>query len=292
MIRDDHHGITPQSEPTAARSPPPEVVTPWQRLVGRSGKLDSNLSNFIYVFVDEPSEAVFQMRKKSNPRAAGTLRNIIQAEAHHHLVTAMVVGICTFGGTTRTFNWPVSLIMSWDAFALTSLLLAWGGMLISGAKARVQEAQLQDASRSAIACCMIVAALASLFGAGILLAEAKTLTGKEVIGHVALAAATVTASWFLVHTLLAVHYTHLFFSSREGTASSQFAQGLDFPGEKEPDFLDFAYFSFVIGMTFQVSDVQVTSRSIRRMVLVHSLLSFAFNTVILAFSINLATTLL
>ena len=107
-----------------------------------------------------------------------------------------------------------------------------------------------------------------------------------MIGHVALPATTVAASWFLVHTLLAVPSTHLFF------ADSRPPRGLDFPEEKEPDFLDFAYFSFVIGMTFQVSDVQVTSRPIRRMVLVHSLLSFAFNTVILAFSINLATTLL
>lgn len=113
-----------------------------------------------------------------------------------------------------------------------------------------------------------------------------------MIGHIALAAATVTASWFLVHTLLAVHYTHLFFAMRAGAATSQFAQGLDFPEEQDPDFLDFAYFSFVIGMTFQISDVRITSRPIRRVVLVHSLLSFAFNTVILAFSINLAATLL
>lgn len=230
--------------------------------------------------------------KHPNSWPVRTLRDVIEAEAHHHLVTALVVGICTFGGTTRIFHLPVSLIISWDAFALTSLVLAWGGMLISGARSRVGEAKLQDASRAAIACCMIVAALASLFGAGILLAEAKALTGSKVIGHVALAGVTVAASWFLVHTLLAVHYTHLYFSIRADDTNAQYAKGLAFPAEKEPDFLDFAYFSFVIGMTFQVSDVQVTSRPMRRLVLVHSLLSFVYNTVILAFSINLATTLL
>ena len=230
--------------------------------------------------------------KQSKSWTTRTLRDFIEAEAHHHLVIALVVGLCTFGGTTRVFSLSASLIISWDAFALTSLLLAWGGMLINGARARVREAKSQDASRAAIACCMIAAALASLFGAGLLLAEAKALTGNGVTSHIALAAATVAVSWFLVHTLLAVHYTHLFFSICAGAANSQFAQGLDFPEEKEPDFLDFAYFSFVIGMTFQVSDVQVTSRAIRRVVLVHSLLSFGFNTVILAFSINLATTLL
>ena len=108
--------------------------------------------------------------KQPNSWIARTLRNVIAAEAHHHLVTALVVGVCTFGGATRVFSLPVSLIIAWDTFALTSLILAWGGMLVSGAKARVSEATLQDASRSAIACCMIVAALASLFGAGIMLA--------------------------------------------------------------------------------------------------------------------------
>jgi uncharacterized membrane protein len=68
--------------------------------------------------------------------------------------------------------------------------------------------------------------------------------------------------------------------------------GLEFPGEDPPDFFDFAYFSFVVGMTFQVSDVQVTSRQMRRLVLMHGLLSFAFNTVVVALSINLAATLL
>jgi len=94
----------------------------------------------------------------------------------------------------------------------------------------------------------------------------------------------------MVHTMLALHYTHVFYCSCESAGPHH--GGLSFPGGKQPDFLDFAYFSFVIGMTFQVSDVQVTSRRIRRIVLLHALLSFAFNTFILAFSINLASALL
>ena len=162
----------------------------------------------------------------------------------------------------------MSIAISWDAFAVVSLLLAWGGMAVCGAKTRVREAQLQDSNRAAIACCLIFAALASLLGAGVLLSSAKSLKGNDIIGHVTLAAATVISSWLLVHTLLAVHYTHLFYSETKGA-------GLDFPEEKDPDFLDFAYFSFVIGMTFQVSDVQVTSRTMRRIVLLHSLLSLS-----------------
>ena len=65
--------------------------------------------------------------KQSKSWTTRTLRNFIEAEAHHHLVIALVVGLCTFGGTTRVFSLSASLIISWDAFALTSLLLAWGG---------------------------------------------------------------------------------------------------------------------------------------------------------------------
>ncbi|WP_348223553.1 DUF1345 domain-containing protein [Luteolibacter sp.] len=221
---------------------------------------------------------------------ARTWRRIIEAESHHHLATALVVGGIALAATLRFFKLPVSLAISWDAFATTSLLLAWGGMLAHGAKARVRNADQEDSNRAVIAGCLIVAALVSLGAAGVLLGKAKLLhdqqaPGFAVIEHVVLAAVTVVLSWNLVHTLLAIHYTHMFYAESEGL-------GLDFPEEKEPDFLDFAYFSFVIGMTFQVSDVQVTSREIRRIVLVHSLLSFAFNTVIVAFSINLATTLL
>lgn len=217
-------------------------------------------------------------------------QKVITGRARHHLATAFCVGIATFAAISSFLNLPESLAISWDLFALTSLTLAWAGMLVHGAKARVQNASQQDSSRATIASCLIIAALASLAAAGTLLGKAKILhdqnvTGFAVSSHVILAATTVILSWTLVHTLLAIHYAHLFYSPADN-------DGLEFPSEKAPDFFDFAYFSFVIGMTFQVSDVQITSREVRRVVLMHSLLSFAFNTVIVAFSINLATTLL
>ena len=91
-------------------------------------------------------------------------------------------------------------------------------------------------------------------------------------------------SWGLVHTTFSIRYAHLYY----GNSSSKDVKGhgLDFPGDVDPDFIDFAYFSFVIGMTFQVSDVEISSRRIRRLTLVHSLISFIFNTVIVALTIN------
>ena len=165
-------------------------------------------------------------------------------------------------------------------------------MIFTDARTRVREARLQDSSRAAICGCVVFAAVAGLFGAGLLLGSAKGLAGGEASRYIALAALTVVSSWLLVHTVLALHYTHVCYHIAEESREKPPNVGVVFPNEPQPDFLDFAYFSFVIGMTCQVSDVQITSRRIRRIALLHGLLSFGFNTVILVLSLNLASALL
>jgi uncharacterized membrane protein len=96
-------------------------------------------------------------------------------------------------------------------------------------------------------------------------------------------AAALLLSWLFMNTLFALHYAHQFYGD---DARRQRRGGLEFPGRDDPDYWDFVYFAIVIGMTFQVSDVQITSRSIRRTVLVHGLVAFAFNVVIIALSVN------
>jgi uncharacterized membrane protein len=108
--------------------------------------------------------------------------------------------------------------------------------------------------------------------------------------HVALVAVTLFVSWLMTHTTFALRYAHEYYEVEHGAAG--ISGGLDFPGEKRPDYLDFVYFSLVLGMTFQVSDVQITARKFRRMAAVHGLLSFLFNTIILALTVNIAAGLL
>jgi len=139
---------------------------------------------------------------------------------------------------------------------------------------------------------VILAAVTSLFAVAILVGGAKGLGPRALTEHLVLAGATVLSSWFLVHTVFAMHYAHTYYHDSDNDPHTIEGAGLEFPNQKAPDFLDFAYFSFVIGMTCQVSDVQVSSQGIRRLALVHGLLSFLFNTVILALSINLASSLL
>ncbi|HVY17160.1 MAG TPA: DUF1345 domain-containing protein [Rhodopila sp.] len=103
--------------------------------------------------------------------------------------------------------------------------------------------------------------------------------------YLGLVAATLFLSWLMTHVTFAFRYAHEYYSNDLGGPDAD--GGLDFPGEKLPDYLDFLYFSLVLGMTFQVSDVQITSRKLRRVATVHGVLSFLFNTVIVALTVNL-----
>ena len=109
--------------------------------------------------------------------------------------------------------------------------------------------------------------------------------------HVALVAVTLFVSWLMTHTTFAFRYAHEFYEVDDDSTAG-ICGGLEFPGEKQPDYLDFLYFSLVLGMTFQVSDVQITARKFRRMAIAHGLLSFLFNTIILALTVNIAASLL
>ena len=110
--------------------------------------------------------------------------------------------------------------------------------------------------------------------------------------HVAFAVLTIVCSWLLMHVMFALHYAHRFYRDDPAKPEKDATGGLNFPGTDMPHYWDFVYFSFVIGMTSQVSDVQVTSHAMRRLVLLHGVLSFAFYTVVLAFSINIVAGLL
>jgi uncharacterized membrane protein len=137
-----------------------------------------------------------------------------------------------------------------------------------------------DQGRWGIFAVTIGAAFASLIAILADLAAAHGAPGAALRAGVAVA--TILLSWVFVHTVFAQHYAHLWFAN---------GGGLDFPGERKPGYVDFLYFSFVIGMTFQVSDVATRSREMRGLALAHGLVSFIFNTVILALTINLAAAL-
>jgi uncharacterized membrane protein len=141
-------------------------------------------------------------------------------------------------------------------------------------------AEQEDEGRIAILALTVIATLASL---GAIVVELGTNQGAvRTPIQLALATATIALSWFFIHTIFALHYAHEFYGSGAKTS------GLDFPGNEEPDYWDFVYFSFVIGTTAQVSDVTIVSRPIRHVVIAHSIVSFFFNASLLALMVNIA----
>lgn len=217
------------------------------------------------------------------------MRFLRSFDAHQRVMTAIAVGAVVFFSATGLHRLALQIILTWNAFAFTIILLCWIRIIFADVRTVVRSAKLQDAGRTAIFLFVIAAACTSLFTVAFLLGTAKGLHGRALTGHILLAAGTVVCSWFLVHTVFTMHYAHTYYRQTKTGGGPEKGQGLEFPGKREPDFLDFAYFSFVIGMTFQVSDVQITSRKLRRLAMVHGMLSFGFNTVILAFAINLVS---
>lgn len=183
-------------------------------------------------------------------------------------------------------------IAAWDVFALCVLSLAWLTILTTPPDKLRKRAQQQDVSRTLIFIFIVIAACSSLFAVGFLLHANKVEHQPHLVLHLGLALLAVVAAWSLAHTVFGLRYAHTFYGDDNDPATQDYAGGLEFPGGAQPDYMDFAYFSFVIGMTFQVSDVVVTSREMRQLVLLHGMLSFGFNTVILALAINTASSLL
>ena len=190
-------------------------------------------------------------------------------------IGALVTAVLTVFTDWRT---ATRLLVGWDLYV--GLYLALVAHLMSGAEIeRIRaRAAVEDEGQFAILMLTVVAALASL---GAIFSELGIGTGRRP-AHVVLAALTILLSWAFIHTIFALHYAHEFYDEDIGG-------GLAFPGgETEPDYWDFVYFSFVIGMTSQVSDVGVTHKEIRRTVAAHGVVSFVFNAALLALTVNIA----
>ena len=176
-------------------------------------------------------------------------------------------------------------ILTWDVACLWFIVASLIGM--SGRNDRDIEARAkeQDDGRSMILGLVLLASIAELAASGLELSLAKNDHGVAKSLRVALAFGTVAASWFLSQLIFALHYAHEYYS--RGDAGQPLNGGLKFPDDFQPDYWDFMHFSIIIGVAAQTADVSFSSKRLRRVGTVHSVLAFTCNTVVLALSINL-----
>lgn len=217
---------------------------------------------------------------------------ISRQDARHRLVIGLAVGAAVFFITRGHLRLWSAAISGWNAFAFVILALDWLTIWTTPLRKIRERAQQEDVSRLVIFVFVVVAACAALFAVGFLIRAHKGQPGGHFAVHLLLTLSTVISSWALLQTVYSFRYAHAFYGDSDDPGVQSHAGGLIFPGDRPPNYFDFAYFSFVIGMTCQVSDVQITSRRMRRITLVHSVLAFGFNTLILALLINTVSGLL
>ncbi len=217
------------------------------------------------------------------------------AKARPTLLTgaAILLAVTPLLHAATPFDWTTSGLLAWCLATLIFVLV--GGWRLSGnSREQLQKiAAAIDSSALAILVIAIAVAVASLVAVFVELSGTRCADAAQACmptferdGRVALTAATILCSWFFVQMIFAVHYTHTYYGGDEGETGPR--GGLDFPGETEPLFSDFVYFSVSVGATSQTSDTAVPSPRMRRIVTAHAIFAFFFNTTILALTINIA----
>lgn len=193
---------------------------------------------------------------------------------------ALAIGVAALLVLPGEWRLATRLLIGWDIFLAIYLALTYAMVLARPADHIRRQAAIQDDGRFLILIVTGLGAFASLAAILLELGAAHHQTEPMV-----LAVVTIALTWFAIHTTFALHYAHDYYRGDK-------IGGLAFPGGGEPDYWDFVYFSFVIGMTAQVSDVGVTDKMIRRTATAHGVISFIFNTALLALMVNIAASLI
>lgn len=209
------------------------------------------------------------------------LRNVT---AGRRLLVVGGVGIVAGAVAAPFAPWQLAVLAGWDAAAASEVGLVWMSVGRLDANETRAFATREDDSRVSAQLLLLFASVVSLFGVGLDLAKASVSSGDERVALTVVGVLTVVLSWAVVHTVFALRYAHEYYTRPIG--------GIDFKNDEAPDYQDFGYVAFTIGMTFQVSDTDVQARTIRRTILRHALLSYLFGAVIVAVTVNVIATLL
>jgi uncharacterized membrane protein len=180
-------------------------------------------------------------------------------------------------------SWAVAALCASDLAAVVFVVWVWWTIVPADPAETARVARAEDASRTAAEAVLISAGVASLLAVVFTLAQAGTAgaPGRGLLTGLALG--SVALAWLSVHTVYVLRYARLYYSPPDG--------GIDFHGEA-PDYVDFAYLGLTIGMTFQVSDTDLTGKRVRRTALHHALLSYVFGTVVVAITVSSVASLL
>jgi uncharacterized membrane protein len=221
------------------------------------------------------------VKKYIPPKPIRILRN------HARLFASIAIGLALPWAMPSQWQLAARLLLGFDIGLILYLSMAGIAMSRFDLKLVRQRCADQDEGALFILGLTVLAGAASLAAIVAVLGSAQHQDGGGKGLYFALAACTIVLSWVFIQVIFAFHYAHEFYGEGRGRGG-----GLAFPNDNRPDYWDFVYFSFVIGMTFQVSDVQVTSKRVRKTVVAHGVVAFFFNVAVLALAVNIGAGLI
>ncbi|MFW6482936.1 DUF1345 domain-containing protein [Acinetobacter baumannii] len=208
----------------------------------------------------------------------------VQNRPHFFIALIFGVVVASLLAWLTSWKWSTILLASWNGSISLYLLHVWKLMRSADHSQMQQQAKKQDESKWVIMLIVLLAITMSLVAILVQLSQLPSVH-YEKLGHVALALLTIISAWLFMHTVFALHYAHDFYMALSRNEENG---GLDFPGTEHPTYPDFLYFSYIIGTSAQTADVSITNKHMRLLNLFHAVLSFGFNTTILAICINVA----
>lgn len=224
----------------------------------------------------------------------GPLRHILN---HIRLVGACVLGVATYLAMPATLDGSSRFLIGWNV-GIVAFLVLLGIMWARSTHDTMRErARTLDEGRHTVLVLTMAAALCSLVAIVFELFNLGRADSSIVALHVGLSLSTIVTSWTFVNVVFTEHYAHGYYLEPQGAEiraenRSPERRGLHFPDQPQPDYLDFLYFAITIGVANQTADVEIVSRGMRRLVLIHSVISYFFNTIILALTINIAASMI
>ena len=216
-------------------------------------------------------------------------KHLSETTGPQRLMYGLAVGLAV-AALPLPMGWEFRGLLGWCVGLTVYLALAWWLCARFDARRTRERAQAQDEPSMVLLLVLLLATAACVAAITILMQQSRELSGVQFKLHIGLSVFALASSWLFIQTIFTFHYAHrYYFEEKQGEADGA---GLKFPGDLDPDYFDFLYYAFVVGMTSQVSDVEVTSREMRRLTTLHAVLSFGFNMLILALSINVVAGLL
>ncbi|GAA4005130.1 DUF1345 domain-containing protein [Deinococcus rubellus] len=218
----------------------------------------------------------------------------VRTQAPQRLLLSLGLGVAAwllcaavpYPAAWKHFPWELRALIGWLVFSASYLISSWRIIFAVNSGWIRELAQQEDNGRRASGVIAIITSLISLAGVMFALSRAGNLKQEPLLEALLIGAGllSVALSWLVIQTVYLFRYAHLYYETPEG--------GVQFPDTPEPDYLDFAYLSFTIGMTYQVSDTDLNQRSMRRLLTGHSLISYVYGVVIIALAISVVSSVL